>query len=63
MDGFWMNPGGSALEQALDDLGLERQDVEEIPEEHQENVPRNLYPTFDLVMDRAWEIREEEEDR
>lgn len=64
--GTWNVVGGDYFHRAVEDLGLD--DDEDLKREEAavttqyggNNVPRGEFPTFDRVMERAWELREED---
>ena len=63
----WMEPGGVYLRVAMEDLGLTEEDLAAERKELERagstvNVPRGEYPIFDRIYERAWQIRDIEDE-
>jgi hypothetical protein len=63
----WMDPGRVYFREALEDLGLTEEDLDAERKEIERagitgNVPRGQYPTFDRIYERAWQLRDVEDE-
>jgi len=58
--GFWNQPPGIYVQMAMEDLGIGRDDLEELrPEDVGRNIMIGDYPVLDHVFQRAHELREQ----
>jgi hypothetical protein len=57
---FWNQPRGDYLRQAMEDLGLEEDELED-PGSGAEHVFVGDYPNLDRVYARAWELQAADE--
>ncbi len=63
----WMEPGKAYFRDAMEDLGLTEEDLAAERKEMERtgntvNVPRGKYPTFDRIYQRAWHLRDIEDE-
>jgi hypothetical protein len=63
----WMEPGRYYFRDAMEDLGLAEEDLAAERKEMERagiigNVPRGSYPTFDRIYERAWHLRDVEDE-
>ena len=56
--GTWNYPGTEYFNAALADQGLTDDEIEDVALDVWGNVPQGMYPIYDRVMERAWQLRE-----
>jgi hypothetical protein len=55
--GTWNYPGTDYFMAALADYGLTDDQIEDLALDSRGNVPQGMYPVYDRVMERAWQLR------
>lgn len=53
----WLMPPPLCQELAMIELGVQDEDLELVEHDERAMVPHGLYPTYERVMERAWELR------